>query len=547
MLPPPPAPPQPPAAKQAPAPTANWEASSPIPASFKVLGGAVVPAVLSGVNGNGTPMCESSLLKPGKVRAVSDDGCASGGVPSPLPKVVPGGQRPLPSRESLDAPLLYDAGGDGTSRKDSGESPESSVVTREKLLRLLGRIACSGEEASYSVASPGVTINDNRNVIQSCYGEEHVFLDDLFVHVLSALEKVVQQFLCRALTREWTCKLKGEVSPPSPSAADAARLWTTAWRQAQHRDEEAWIAWRSALCRSWRRTRRESASRERGEALNAALFQFDPCGGAATRGAPAPSSRAVETRQTETAATKQRLYALLYRVFWTCPALLLDEDAQRLAAAADFSLDSVRLGICAAGEDEAEAEAEEITGFIRSLSRRGQAQAREADLATLEEVERLFATERRALLRRLGAGQPPPSPCGPSPDATTPTTRYAAATPPRYVEPTPIQLRPPSLTPLGGSSPAARIPDGAERLWARQIASPSYEAGLRASDEHHGALDMRAARRPSGSEGRRVQWPVEAGEGASAARSPTPRFVDRAEPERRLPSALRTPRSVSWW
>ncbi|RNF02187.1 hypothetical protein TraAM80_06600, partial [Trypanosoma rangeli] len=555
----------PPTVKQAPPPpTVKRESSSAILAPLKLLSGCGVPGVLSGVNVDDTTIGKLSS-KECSMRAVGDGGRISSDMSSSLPQVGSDGRHSSSLRESLDELLPCGEGGDAASRNDVGEGPDSSFVICEKLLRLLGRIACSGKEVSYGATTPDAAVNDNNNLLQSCYGDEHALLDDLFAHVLLALEKVVENFLCSALTREWKDKLQCEVSRQSPSEVETPRRWMTAWRQAQRRDEETWIEWRSALCRSWRRTRRESASRERSEFLNAALFHFDPVGDASRPGASSPSHRGAGRRQREQQAINQRLYALLYRMFWTCPALLLDEQTQRLAAGAGFSLDSVRQGICAVGDEEAEAE--EITGFIRSLSRRGQGQTRETDLATLEEVERLFAAERRAMLRRLDAGQPPPSSssspatsswpaqptggphasCSPSPQTNSSTTCYSAASLLRYVEPNPIQLCPPSLTSLGCGSPAARIPDAVEGRLARHLTSPIYETAFHASDAHLDTFDMQTARRTNGYESRCVLWPAEAGDSANAAQSPKPRLVNRAESERRLPSALRTPRSVSWW
>ncbi|EKF30311.1 hypothetical protein MOQ_005882 [Trypanosoma cruzi marinkellei] len=497
---------------------------------------------------------------------MGSNGCTAGGM---IFSSREGGsdEEAHPLRERSDASLPHDEGDGRTSRNGGDETPNSSFVIREKLLRLLQGIACSGGEASYSANNPDVAVSGNRNDIPSCYGEEHVILDDLFMHLLLALEKVVHVFLSRSLAMEWKNKRSKEVSLRSSSEKETARLWARAWRQAQHRDEEAWIAWRSALCRSWRRTRRESASRERSEALNIALFQFDPLGGALARSALSLSRHGIEKQQAENGATSQKLYALLYRVFLTCPALLLDGHTQRLAAAAGLDLDSVRQYICVAEDVDCDYDGDGIAGFMRNLSCREKVRVGKADLTALDEVERLFASDRRALLCRIDSGESPPflsspvtasfqmqpagsphSPCSPSLHVRTPKTLSSAALVPQYIEPTPIQLRPSSFASLDCFSPAARIPDEVGRQFAGQLASPSnHEQAVCVSDNQIDTLEPRKAKQKNGSEGRRALWHADGRRYVSTSLSSQPRVLDVAKSERRLPSALRTPRSISMW
>ncbi|EAN95021.1 hypothetical protein TcYC6_0025020 [Trypanosoma cruzi] len=542
------------------------EPPTPLVAALEKPSECVVPGVFSAVDLDGNSICECSPLKASGLTAMGSNECTAGGMTFLSHEGGSDGEQ-HPIRERSGASLPHDQGDGCTSRSGAGETPNSPFIIREKLLRLLRGIASSGSEASYGATNPDVAVSGNGNDIPSCYCEEHVILDDLFIHLLLALEKVVHEFLCRSLAKEWKSKRSKEASPRSSSEKETARLWTRAWRQAQYRDEEAWIEWRSALCRSWRRTRRESASQERSEALNIALFQFDPLGGALARSAPSLSCHGIEKQQTEKGASSQKLYALLYRVFFTCPALLLDGHTQRLAAAAGLDLNSVRQHICVTEDVDCDYDGDGVASFMRNLSCPKQVRVDKADLTAIDEVERLFASDRRALLSRIDLGQSPPllsspftasfpmqpagsphSPRIPSLHARTPKTRSSAASVPQYIEPTPIQLRPPSFAPLDRFSPAARIPDEVGRQFAGQLASPSnYEQAVCMSDNQPDTLEARKVKQKNGSEGRRAFWHADGRRYVSTSLPSQPRVLDGAQSERRLPSALRTPRSVSIW
>ncbi|ORC85429.1 uncharacterized protein TM35_000351730 [Trypanosoma theileri] len=524
-------------------PSLSWELGK--------LNGRGLPRLCSGVGVDGTIAGRSpSPFVSSTVTAVGDDidviGCTKSPVHHhPRDKLFYSPQGRVNDFSTTTAVATGIVGSD-----DVVGSNNPSVI-RDNLLRLLeklshnrdgdaGRTGSSGEKEKGCNNRPHVDVDDA--------------LDDLFAHVISVLESIVQKFLFHSLTREWKSKICISESVQSSATKEYDLPWLLAWREAQCQDEEAWIIWKSALCRSWRRTRRECASRDRSEALAITLFQLDPLRVASSRLTLNPFPHDVERLQDERRKTRAKLHALICHVLYTCPVILIDKYTQRLAVTAEIDLDLLRRWILETrGNGDTE---ENIIGFIHALNSRELDKIDDVELTSLDEVERLFAAERRALLSRFDAGLLPPpsrvvepvSSCNPPlypASSVSPPPLYSTTALRRHVDPTPVELRPQTFTTLEWS-PMARKPLEMEISLATRFASSPDDVMYPISTakvEH----ETPRVKRLAGSGGRFMVWQQDDLKSSSASCSPHVRILDAERSVRQLPSALKSPRSLSSW
>ncbi|KEG12135.1 hypothetical protein DQ04_01971070 [Trypanosoma grayi] len=562
-------PPAPLAVKEAPTPTPPPPAAGRsyiLPSLLwedKQLVGRAAPDISSAVAMSAATLSgPCSPAEPGKVAAVGNDD--TGGM-TIFPVCADGkyGQR-HPFQEQVNARSSSSEGEDDVRRNHSDNIPNSPAVVGENLLRLLQHLPDSGDGAPCRtcVSSGAGVVEDDGCDIELVKNGEEESLDDLFMYLLSVLEQVVEDFLSRSLHREWKARGPGKGSTQLSPAKEAAQLWSLAWCQADHRDKEAWLAWKSAIYRSWRRTKRECDSRERSEALNIALFQLDPSSTISARYTMNASRHKAEQSQAERHRALRKLHALVYRVLCTCPALLLDEHTQQLAATTSLNLDAVCQWIRAPTDDDDDKG--DVAAYIRGLCRCEEDPACSADFTNIEELEGLFASARRALLGRFDAGEKPPSslmvaplssplpqpfavvhtPGSPEPRFTTPTTQLLPASVPRYVDPTMMEPRSLGVT-ASSWSPSARAPDSArKRASMSSVVLPDDAMAFLLSSARVGHDTPKLGRvgRTNVCSLARQQEELK---DTSIVLSPQERNADSARPVRYLPSALRTPRSVS--
>ncbi|KAH9601813.1 hypothetical protein LSM04_008115 [Trypanosoma melophagium] len=503
---------------------------------LRKLNNGALPRLISAVGVDGTVSeGSSSPFMSSTVAAVGDVMGVIGGKTSPVchnprDKVASSPQDRVNAFSTTSALAGDVMGGDNA---DVSNSPS---VIQGNLLRLLEKLSRNRDGA---VRGAGPSADEEKGDAFGLHVDVDYALDDLFTHVFSVLESVVHKFLSRSLTREWKSRNYGGESVKSSVAKEYDHLWLLAWRQAECQDEEAWIAWKSALCRFWRRTRRECVSRERSEALSITLSQLDPLRVASSRFTWRTFPHDVEKLQDERGKTRAKLHALLCRVLYTCPVILIDQHTQRLAVAAEIDLDLLRRWILEAkGNGETE---ENIIGFIHALDRRKPDEIDDSVHTSLDEVERLFSAERQVLLCRFDAGQLPPSSpvvapvssCSPSLSLKTPASPalYSTTAFRRHVDPTPVELRPEILTEVSLATRFVSSPDN--------VIYPISTSKVEHETPREG--------QPAGAGSRSMVRRQEDLKNSSTSCSPHVRILGAERPVRQLPSTLKSPRSLSSW